>query len=80
MVFCRPLSAKLLMYIRSALFRASASAPARDIFPLLVNEDLRAPVPAYMRDKAWLLSANACCEEMSVTYISIVRPETPMPC
>lgn len=45
-VFCLPLSAKLLMYIRVALLRASAIAPAKDIFPYLVNEDFKAPVPA----------------------------------
>ncbi len=45
-VIWRPLSEKLLMYIRVALFRASASAPASDILPCLVNEDFRAPVPA----------------------------------
>lgn len=52
MVFWRPLSAKLLMYIRCALFRASAIAPASDIFPDLVKEDLSAPVPAYIFESA----------------------------
>lgn len=46
MVFCRPLSAKLLIYILVALFRASAKAPASDIFPWRVKEDFKAPVPA----------------------------------
>ena len=46
MVVCRPLSAKLLMYILVADFLASASAPDNDIFPCLVKDDLRAPVPA----------------------------------
>lgn len=46
MLVWRALSAKLLMYIRVALFRASASAPASDILPCLVNDDFKAPVPA----------------------------------
>ena len=57
-VFCLPLSAKLLMYIRVALLRASASAPAIDIFPCRVNEDFRAPVPAYILDSAYEALAN----------------------
>lgn len=40
------------MYIRVALFLASANAPAIDILPDLVNEDFKAPVPAYIFDKA----------------------------
>ncbi len=41
MVFCLPLSAKLLMYSLVADFRASAIAPAKDIFPCRVNDDFR---------------------------------------
>lgn len=51
-VFCLPLSAKLFMYMRVALLRASAIAPTKDIFPCLVNEDFKAPVPAYIFDSA----------------------------
>ena len=45
-VFCLPLSAKLFIYILVALLRASARAPAKDIFPCRVKEDFKAPVPA----------------------------------
>ena len=58
MVFWRPLSAKLLIYNRVALFRASAIAPANDILPCLVKDDFRAPVPAYILDRASPLSAQ----------------------
>ena len=51
-VFCLPLSVKLLIYILVALLRASAMAPANDIFPCRVKEDFRAPVPAYILDNA----------------------------
>ena len=40
------------MYMRVALLRASAIAPAKDIFPCLVNEDFKAPVPAYIFESA----------------------------
>ena len=53
MVFCLPLSAKLLIYILVALLRASAIAPAKDILPCLVNDDFRAPVPAYIFESAY---------------------------
>src|SRR5277367_2574717 len=33
-------------------------APARDIFPCLVKEDFKAPVPAYILDRASPLSAH----------------------
>jgi len=46
MFVCRPLSAKLFIYMRVALFRASAKAPAKDILPCLVKDDFKAPVPA----------------------------------
>lgn len=46
MVFCLFLSTKLFMYIRVALFLASAIAPEKLIFPVLVKLDLSAPVPA----------------------------------
>ena len=52
-VFCLPLSAKLFMYILVALLRASARAPANDIFPCRVKEDFKAPVPAYILDNAY---------------------------
>lgn len=53
MVFCLSLSVKLLMYKRVALLRASANAPARLIFPVLVKLDFRAPVPAYILERAY---------------------------